>query len=99
MGHDWKLVADNYSIRLRGEGMDRTRCDEVRARLDDPALWANRKLWEEVAEMLPSYRLSKFQPLMPDWVERELMAGYFLDVEGARAWRDPPDRKAVRQAG
>ena len=40
------------------------------------------------------HRLSKFQPLMPDWVERELMAGYFLDVEGARGWLANVERPA-----
>ena len=30
--------------------------------------------------------MSKFQPLMPSWVEREVVAGYLLDVEGARDW-------------
>ena len=34
----------------------------------------------------PSYRLSKFQPLMPSWVEREVVAGYLLDVGGAWRW-------------
>ncbi len=43
------------------------------------------KLWQEVAASLPSYRLSKFQPLMPPWVEREMVASHLLDLEGA--WR------------
>ncbi len=32
---------------------------------------------------LPNYRLNKFQPLMPDWVQREVVAGYLLDVARA----------------
>ena len=39
-----------------------------------------------VAAALPNYRLSKFQPLMPPWVEREVIAGYLLDVGGAWRW-------------
>mgnify|MGYP001056318468 CR=1 FL=1 len=34
---------------------------------------------------LPSH-LSKFQPLMPRWVEREVWATYLLDVAGAQRW-------------
>src|SRR5690606_28866206 len=44
------------------------------------------QLWREVAAFLPNYRLSKFQPLMPPWVEREVVAGYLLDVAGAWRW-------------
>jgi AAA+ ATPase superfamily predicted ATPase len=54
------------------------------------------QLWTEVAESLPSYRLSKFQPLMPPWVEREVVAGYLLDVDGAKRWlagSEPHDRR------
>jgi ATP-dependent Lhr-like helicase len=30
--------------------------------------------------------LTKFQPLMPPWIEREVIAGYLLDVAGAWRW-------------
>ena len=39
----------------------------------------------QVAGSLPNYRLSKFQPLMPAWVEREVLGRFLLDVEGAMA--------------
>jgi hypothetical protein len=34
--------------------------------------------------MLPGYRLSKVQPLMSLWVEREVIASHLLDIDGAR---------------
>jgi ATP-dependent Lhr-like helicase len=55
-------------------------------RLQGQDLWANDTLWAEIAELLPNYRLSKFQPLMPPWVMREHVADYLLDVRGARRW-------------
>ena len=39
-----------------------------------------------MATSLPNYRLSKFQALMPDWVEREVVGAYLLDVAGARGF-------------
>ena len=48
-----------------------------------------------VAESLPGYRLSKFQPLMPPWVEREVVARYLLDIAGSAEWLAEPESLAV----
>lgn len=82
----WKVVPDNYAIKLRGDGLSRVRFQEVVTQLQDIEFWENDQLWREVAESLPAYRLSKFQSLMPAWVEREMVAGYLLDVAGAWDW-------------
>jgi ATP-dependent helicase Lhr and Lhr-like helicase len=82
----WKISPDNYMVRVRGEGIDQQAFREALVQLRDPGFWDNKGLWDEVAASLPSYRLSKFQPLMPDWVQREVVGAYLLDVEGARAW-------------
>lgn len=55
-------------------------------KLAEPEFWEDDRLWAEVAESLPDYRLSKFQPLMPPWVEREVVASHLLDVGGAWRW-------------
>ncbi|GMV42201.1 MAG: ATP-dependent helicase [Myxococcales bacterium] len=86
LGTGWKVTPDNHAVRVRGDHVDARAVGEARARLADPALWEDAKLWAEVAEGLPSYRLSKFQPLMPPWVEREVIARALLDVAGARRW-------------
>lgn len=54
--------------------------------MGDPEFWEDARLWRQIAGALPGYRLSKFQPLMPDWVEREVLARTLLDVPGAAAW-------------
>ncbi len=92
VGADWKIVADNFLLRIRGEGLDARRFSEARVRLEDPALWDDAKLWDEVAAALPAYRLSKFQPLMPPWIEREVLSRYLLDVRGARSYCGHPGR-------
>ena len=86
VGGDWTVIPDNFFIRVRGEGLGERRFAEARAKLAEPEFWENERLWAEVAESLPSYRLSKFQPLMPPWIEREVVAGYLLDVAGAWRW-------------
>src|SRR5690606_16146213 len=78
VGGDWKVIPDNFLIKIRGESVNQERFEEVVSKLAEPELWENNKLWAEVAEALPSYRLSKFQPLMPPWVEREVIATYLL---------------------
>ncbi|WP_218940478.1 DEAD/DEAH box helicase [Streptomyces sp. Ru87] len=83
---DWKVIPDNFLIKVRGEGVDRCRFRDVLTKLAEPEFWEDDGLWTDVAEWLPSYRLSKFQPLMPPWVEREMLAGYLLDVGGASRW-------------
>lgn len=80
---DWKVTPDNYSVRIKGEGASRPRVGALIERFSDPEFWANRQLWQEIAEDLPNYRLSKFQPFMPAWVAREMVAGFLLDIEGA----------------
>ncbi len=83
---DWKVIPDNFMIKIRGENIDRIRFHDAFTELTEPEFWENDRLWAQVAESLPSYRLSKFQPLMPPWVEREVVAGYLLDVGGAWRW-------------
>jgi ATP-dependent Lhr-like helicase len=84
IGGDWKVTSDNFGVTI-GDAL-RSDFGEVRERLLDPEFWGDDKLWNEVAGGLPSYRLSKFQPLLPKWVEQEMLATFLLDIEGAWAW-------------
>lgn len=86
VGGDWKVIADNFLLKIRAEDLDKDSFDRAVARLQDIELWEDETLWAGVAAALPNYRLSKFQPLMPPWVEREVVAGYLLDVAGAWSW-------------
>jgi ATP-dependent Lhr-like helicase len=83
---DWKVTTDNFLIRIRAEHLDERTFRRALATLHTPDFWQNEHLWTEVAAALPSYRFSKFQPLMPAWVAREMVAYQLLDVEGAAGW-------------
>ncbi|MCY1013406.1 DEAD/DEAH box helicase [Nannocystis pusilla] len=85
--HDqWKVIPDNFLIKIRGEGISQRDLLEAIEQIAEPEFWENERLWQDIADTLPAYRLSKFQPLMPAWVERESLASYLLDLEGAARW-------------
>lgn len=86
VGGDWKVVTDNFLIRITGEELTQRTFFDALEKIEDEKLWEDEQLWVEVAESLPNYRLSKFQALMPEWVQREVVSTYLLHIEGARRW-------------
>jgi ATP-dependent Lhr-like helicase len=86
VGSNWKVITDNFLIKVRGEDLDVARFRNALLRLREIEFWEEDTLWAGVAASLPNYRLSKFQPLMPPWIEREIVASYLLDVAGAWRW-------------
>jgi ATP-dependent Lhr-like helicase len=84
VGGDWKITTGNFGLGLKGATKGELR--EARERLREVEFWEDDKLWGEVAKGLPGYRLSKFQPLMPPWVEQEMLAAFLLDIEGTWRW-------------
>ena len=96
VGGGWKVIPDNFLIKVRGDELDISRFREVLSRLREIEFWEDDALWAGVAASLPNYRLSKFQPLMPPWVEREVVASYLLDVAGAWRWLSGLDGRLSR---
>jgi ATP-dependent Lhr-like helicase len=78
---DWKAIPDNFAVRIRGDGADDQSVRAAIAKVRAPGFWDDDKLCAEVLESLPAYRLSKFQPLMPEWVAREVIGRWLLAVE------------------
>jgi ATP-dependent Lhr-like helicase len=86
VGGDWKITSDNILVKAKGEGINPERFHDAIERLATPEIWDDAKHWRDVSESLPNYRLSKFQDLMPDLVEQEVVANYLLDIPGASRW-------------
>ena len=82
----WLVTPDNYAVAVRGNNLDDRAFQAAISQLGEQDLWDNEAFWDNVAGSLPSYRLSKFQPLMPPWIEREVVATYLLDIAGAWQW-------------
>ena len=82
----WKVVADNFMVRIDGDGVNH---ESVRAGIRliaDPEFWADSNIQRQVLARLPNYRLSKFQECLPDEYALEVVANYLLDVEGMLGW-------------
>lgn len=86
VGGDWKITTDNFLVKAKGEGITEERFRDALDRLQGQEIWDDDKLWRDVAQSLPNYRLSKFQPLMPDWVQQEVVANYLISVPLAQSW-------------
>ena len=81
-----QVVPDNFLLKLRGDDLEIGRFQCALAEIRRRSFWQDEERWQGVLASLPGYRLSKFQPLMPPWVEREVIAGYLLDVPGTIRW-------------
>ena len=75
-------LATTNSLSVRS---DSVLAGEWRAAIEE---LAKRETWDrllpKIREMLPEYRLSKFQRALPDWAAREMLEAFVLDVEGAQ---------------
>jgi ATP-dependent Lhr-like helicase len=89
---DVQIVVDNFLLRLRGDDLTFPRFQGALEALRSQEIWNDEALWNEIFDSLPGYRLSKFQPLMPPWVQTEVVARYLLDVPGTRQWLDEGPR-------
>ena len=80
------MVADNFLLRVEGDGVT---YDTVNAEIDRIArenVIADVDVWRTVAALLPEYRLSKFQPALPEAYAVDVVAAYLLDGPGAMRW-------------
>jgi ATP-dependent Lhr-like helicase len=82
----WTVIPDNYAIKVRGCGDSGAWLHETIERLTRDDFWSDEAIWTTLRSSLPNYRLSKFQPLMPAWVEHETVANHLLDIQGAKRW-------------
>lgn len=82
----WKVVADNFALRIEGDGVTHETVREAIRRITSAEWWDAPSMRQEILARLPGYRLSKFQDCLPERFALEMVAGYLLDVEGAAQW-------------
>lgn len=80
----FKVVADNFQLRLEGDSVTFDVIDEILVRMQSPSFWTDRKVWSQIFSELPEYRLSKFQRALPPELSEEMVARYLLDIPGTR---------------
>ncbi len=84
ISQDWKVLADNFSLRITGPGV---RDGTVRSALSDlsaSGFWERPETRTTLLARLPAYRLSKFQDALPEAFALEMVGRYLLDVEAAQ---------------
>lgn len=82
----WKVVADNLSLRIEGDGVTHGAVDAAVDTLGSDVFWSDAGNRRAIVSRLPPYRLSKFQRALPERLGVEMVADYLLDVEGARTY-------------
>ena len=78
----WTFIPDNFVIHIRGGSPTSAWLGEAIRQIAHPSFWSNEELLALIAGSLPNYRLTKFQPLMPEWVEKEILQNHLLDIPG-----------------
>ncbi len=82
----WKVVADNFQLRIEGAGVTHETVCEVIGRMVRQDFWDQPSVRRAVLAKLPGYRLSKFQDCLPERFALEVVERYLLDVEGTVGW-------------
>ncbi|MBF2017484.1 MAG: DEAD/DEAH box helicase [Rivularia sp. T60_A2020_040] len=80
--HDWKIVSDNFKLKIEGNSLGAATLDLAIARTKDRNFWENSATQNFIYSQLPEYRLSKFQRALPDIYSMEIIRKYLLDIEG-----------------
>jgi ATP-dependent Lhr-like helicase len=81
----WKVVPDNFSLRVEGSNVSLDAVREQLAGLRSAEFWADPETRAKLRSLVPDYRLSKFQQALPDAAQVEMVGAYLLDFDGAFA--------------
>jgi len=82
----WKVVADNFQLRIEGDGIGHESVRRAIGRLATKAFWDEPDTRRAVLTRLPAYRLTKFQDCLPERFALEVVENFLLDVPGAVRW-------------
>ncbi len=82
----WKVVADNFQLRIEGDGVGHESVRAAIGKMATTAFWDTPEVRRAVLARLPGYRLSKFQDCLPEKFALEVIENYLLDVDGTVRW-------------
>jgi ATP-dependent helicase Lhr and Lhr-like helicase len=89
----WKVVADNFQLRMEGDGVGHESVRNAVGRMASADFWDSPDVRRALLARLPGYRLSKFQDCLPEKFALEVIENYLLDVTGTVRWlRGPSDQ-------
>lgn len=79
-GHDWKIVTDNFRLKIEGDSLGPATFGLAMRRLRDERFWNDPSTQRFILSQLPNYRLSKFQDALPSDFSLEMVQAYLLDI-------------------
>src|SRR5690606_2713507 len=82
----WKVVPDNFSLRIEGDGVSLDTVHKSIADFRTPGYWDHEDRRRKLLALMPEYRLSKFQRVLPDRYQTEMLGAYLLDFRGTGEW-------------
>ena len=85
-GHDWKIVADNFCLKIEGDSVGPNTLDLSLREMRTQQFWDSPATQSFILSELPEYRLSKFQQALPNLFSLEMIQNYLLDVPAALAF-------------
>lgn len=86
LSEGWKVIADNFQLRIEGDGVGHSTVRRALKRISDASYWNEDATRRALLARLPGYRLSKFQDCLPEPYALEMVERYLLDVEAAVRW-------------
>ena len=78
-GHDWKIVADNFRLKIEGDSVGPATIGLSLREMQTQEFWECPAVQGFILSELPEYRLSKFQQVLPDLFAIEMVKNYLLD--------------------
>jgi ATP-dependent Lhr-like helicase len=82
----WKVVPDNFALRIEGDGLSHDALLEQLTALRAPEFWPSLDTRQHILALVPEYRLSKFQGALPDRLQVEMVGQYLVDFEATEAF-------------
>jgi len=77
----WKVVPDNFSVSIQGDGVSFEAVSRLVEEMRQAGFWEAAETRRRLLALVPEYRLSKFQRVLPERWQVEMVGAYLLDFE------------------
>jgi ATP-dependent Lhr-like helicase len=91
----WGAVTDNFRLTIAGEGLSFATLGAALAAMCSDEFWTTPANQRRLLALLPVYRLSKFQRVLPEHYASEMIRDYVLDIAGTVQWLHAMGRMEV----
>jgi hypothetical protein len=82
----WKVTSENSCLEIKGSGLSHGALSEQLEPLRTPGFWSEPETRQKILALVPEYRLSKFQRVLPDALQVEMVGDYLVDFAATGAF-------------